>query len=301
LNGGSRSLIGSIENVKPLANGESFQIGHVFVVDVVDEDDGAAEGPLRLRRISMKHRLAAGQRNPSITGAFSSIIERLMMMSAIAVIASIPAIAQTADLQQKFAAAKQAAAENKQKLRQYQWTETTQITLKGDAKDPSQKLCQYGPDGQVQKTPIGPPPEQPSGGRLKQRVIAKKKAEMTDYMDDVKGLLAMYVPPDAQNMQQAFQAGKVSINPAGGLVNLVFTDYAQPGDRMTLVFNPTIKKIISLSVNTYMGQAKDAVTLQVQMAGLPDGTSYSQQTVLSATAKQLVVTTTNSNYQRLGG
>jgi len=120
-------------------------------------------------------------------------------------------------------------------------------------------------------------------------------------MDDVKAVLAMYVPPDPERMQQAFQAGKVSLNPAGGVVNLIFTDYAQPGDRMTLEFNPAIKKIISLSVNTYMGQAKDAVTLQVQMAPLPDGTSYAQQTILNATAKELVVTTTNSNYQRLGG
>ena len=68
---------------------------------------------------------------------------------------------------------------------------------------------------------------------------------------------------------------------------------------MTLTFDPASKQIISLSVNTYMGQAKDAVTLQVRMASLPDGTSYSQQTVLNASAKQLVVTTTNSNYQKL--
>jgi hypothetical protein len=249
----------------------------------------------------MNLRLAAGQRNRSITCPFSSIMKRLVMMGAVAFIAGIPANAQNADLQQKLAAAKQAAAENKQKLRQYEWTETTQLTLKGDAKPQSQNLCQYGPSGQVQKTPIGPPPQQPSGGRVKQRVIAKKKAEMTDYMDDVKGLLSMYVPPDPQNMEQAFHAGKVSFNPAGGVVNLIFSDYAEPGDRMTLVFNPAIKKIVSLSVNTYMGQAKDAVTLQVQMAGLPDGTSYPQQTILNASAKQLVVTTTNSNYQRLGG
>jgi hypothetical protein len=84
-------------------------------------------------------------------------------------------------------------------------------------------------------------------------------------------------------------------------VKLVFTDYAQPGDRMTLAFDTNAKKIISLNVDTYMGQTKDAVTLQVQMASLPDGTNYAQQTVLNATAKQLVVTTTNSNYQKLGG
>jgi hypothetical protein len=41
------------------------------------------------------------------------------------------------------------------------------------------------------------------------------------------------------------------------------------------------------------------VTLQVQMGSLPDGTNYTEQTVLNATAKKLVVTTTNSNYQKL--
>jgi hypothetical protein len=226
--------------------------------------------------------------------------KRTMLIAALALIVSVPAIAQMGDLQEKLAAVKQSAAENKQKLHQYQWTETTQLTLKGDPKPATQKLCQYGPDGQVQKTPIGPPPEQPSGGRVKQRIIEKKKAEMVDYMDDVKAVLAMYVPPDPQKMQQAFQAGKVSLNPAGGVVNLIFKDYAMPGDQMTLAFETATKKIVSLNVNTYMGQAKDAVTLQVQMANLPDGTNYAQQTILNATAKELVVTTTNSNYQRLG-
>jgi hypothetical protein len=196
-------------------------------------------------------------------------------------------------------AVQQAAAANKQKLLQYQWIETTQVTLNGDAKPPSQSLCRYGPDGQVQKTALGPPPAPPSGGRLKQRVIEKKKAEIQDYMQDVKGVIAFYVPPDPQKMQQALQSGKVSLNPAGGIVNVVFTDYAQPGDRMTISFDTAAKKIASLNVNTYMGQAKDVVTLQVQMASLPDGTNYSQQTILNATAKKIVANTTSSNYEKL--
>jgi hypothetical protein len=70
---------------------------------------------------------------------------------------------------------------------------------------------------------------------------------------------------------------------------------------MTLTFDTGTKKITGLSINTYMGQEKDAVTLNVQMGSLPDGTNYVQQTVLNATAKKLVVTTTNSNYQKLTG
>lgn len=223
----------------------------------------------------------------------------LMIGGGIVLLTIAPAIAQNSELQGKLAAVKQNAAENKQRLQQYQWTETTQVTLKGDAKPPSTNLCRYGPDGQVQKTPIGSAPEEPSGGRMKQRVIAKKKEEMQDYMGDVKGLLSQYVPPDPQKMQQAFQAGNVSLSPGPSAVDLIFTNYAQPGDRMALTFDTAAKKITSLNIDTYMGETKDKVTLQVQMGSLPDGTNYTQQTVLNATAKKLVVTTTNSNYQKL--
>jgi hypothetical protein len=249
----------------------------------------------------MNRTFAMSNGTRAFTRTAVTLRKRVIVIGAIALAASVAALAQNGALQEKLAAVKQAAADNKQQLRQYQWTETTQLTLKGDPKPVTENLCQYGPDGQVQKTPIGAPPQQPSGGRMKQRIVEKKKAEMKDYMVDVKGLLSMYVPPDSQRMQQAFQAGKVSFNPAGGLMNLIFTDYAQPGDRMTLTFDPATKKITSLNVNTYMGEAKDAVTLQVQMASLPGGPNYAQQTILNASAKQLVVTTTNSNYQKLGG
>lgn len=248
----------------------------------------------------MNRSLTITQGKRSAIGTVVPICKRLIMIGAVATVAAIPALAQSPELQQKLAAVKQVIAINKQSLQTYQWTETTQLTLDGDPKPPTQNLCQYGPGGQVQKTPIGPPPPPPSGGRLKQRVIEKKKEEMQQYMTEVKGLLSMYVPPDGQKMEQAYQSGNASLSPQGGLTNLIFRNYAQPGDQMTLTFDPAAVKVISLSVNTYMGQEKDAVTLQVQMAGLPDGTNYVQQTVLNATAKKLVVTTTSSNYQKMG-
>jgi hypothetical protein len=228
-------------------------------------------------------------------------IKGLMIIGVVAFGGSVAATAQNSDLQQKFAAVKQSAAENRQKLHQYQWVETTELMLKGEAKPPRQSLCHYGPDGTVQKTAMGLPPEAPSGGRLKRHMVEKKTEEMQGYMGEVKSLLAMYVPPDPEKMQQAYREGKLSFNPAGGAMNLIFTDYAQPGDRMTLSFDTATKKITGLHVNTYMGEAKDAVTLQVLMASLPDATSYAQQTVLDATAKKLKVSTTNSDYQKVVG
>ena len=218
----------------------------------------------------------------------------MLLIAALLLASTVPAIAQAnGDLQQKLAAVKQSAAENQQKLHKYQWTETTQLNLKGDDKPPSQSMCQYGPDGKVQKIPMSAPPPPPSGGRLKQRVVEKKKGEMKDYMGQVKTLLAMYVPPDSQRMQQAFQNDRAFPTGTGGIV---FKDYAQPGDQMTITFDPASKKISTVNVNTYMDDPKDIVTLAVQFATLPDGTNYVQKSVLDATAKQLQVTTTNANY-----
>ena len=223
------------------------------------------------------------------------------MIGGVALAVGFPVAAQDSAAQDRLAMVKQAVAANAQKLHQYQWIETTQLTLNGDARPATQNSCQYSPDGTVQKTLIGPPPQAPSGGPMKRRIIERKQAEMKEYMGQVKGLLAMYLPPDPQKMEQVKQAGNLSVNPVPGALNLIFSNYAQAGDKMTLTFDTTAKKVSSITINTYLGDPQSVVTLQVQMASLPDGTNYSQQTVLNATAKGLVVTTTNANYQKLGG
>ena len=122
----------------------------------------------------------------SATGTVIPTCQRLMIVGGFALLTALSAFPQNAKLQEKLAAVKQAVAENKQRLLQFQWTETTQLTLKGNQKPPTQTSCRYGADGQVQKTPIGPAPQQPSGGRMKQKIVEKKKEEMKDYMQDVR-------------------------------------------------------------------------------------------------------------------
>jgi hypothetical protein len=238
-------------------------------------------------------------RNP-LRRTLSSTLLALSVLLA-GVVFARPANAQNQELQDKVTIAKQTIAANQQKLHQYQWIETVQLTLKGDPKPPKQSLCKYAYDGSISKTPIGSPPPPPSGGRLKKRIIEKKTEEMQDYMGQVKGLLGMYVPPDPQKMGQAFAAGNASLNPGPQGTAIVFRNYAQPGDQMSLFFDSAAAKVTSLNVNTYMDNPQDTVTLTVRMSSLPDGTNFAQQTFLDATAKKLRVTTTNSDYQRIGG
>jgi hypothetical protein len=224
-----------------------------------------------------------------------------IIMGVTALSAAPALLAQDNAAQERLSAVKQAMAANAQQLRKYQWIETTQVTLNGEEKPATQNSCQYGPDGQIQKTPLGPPPQPPTGGPLMKRIIEKKQAEMKQYMGEVKSLLALYLPPDPQKMQQSKQSGNLSINPAPNTLNLIFKNYVQPRDQLTLSFDTAAKKISSVNINTFMGDTQDAVTLEVRMASLPDGTNYAQQTILTATAKNLLVVTTSSNYQIPGG
>jgi hypothetical protein len=57
-------------------------------------------------------------------------------------------------VQEKVVALKQSLAQNHAALKQYGWTETTEISLKGEVKKREQKECHYGPDGKVVKTSI---------------------------------------------------------------------------------------------------------------------------------------------------
>jgi hypothetical protein len=203
-------------------------------------------------------------------------------------------------LQEKVAALKQALGQNKMALKQYTWVETQQMILKGDVKSTQMFQCQYGPDGKVQKSAIGPPqppPEQKRG--MRGRVVEKKKGEMKDYMQQVATLIKFYVPPSRAQIQNSFQAGKASIQPQGGLVTLVFRDYAVPGDSMSVTIDGASNKIRSFVVNTYLDDPSQVVTLNAVFQSLPDGTNYVAQTVLDATAKQIQIRTTSANFNKL--
>ena len=69
---------------------------------------------------------------------------------------------------------------------------------------------------------------------------------------------------------------------------------------MTLDFRMETKKLAALKVASFLEDSTQQVALDVQFATLPDGTNYPATTVLDAPAKSLRVTTTNSNYQKLG-
>jgi hypothetical protein len=228
------------------------------------------------------------------------MFRRTLSLSALAAAAALAQQAAPVKeaLQQRLSEVKQSIAQNQARLRQYAWTETTEISLKGEEKKRTQAACQYGPDGKVQKTAIGAAPPPPSRRGIKGKVVTKKIDEMKDYMDRVGSLVRRYVPPDPQAMQAAFQAGKATLNPASG--ELVFSDYAKPGDKVTLSVEAATKKLRSFAVATYLDEPKDTVTLNARFSSLADGTNFLEESVLDASAKAIQITTSNFGYRKAG-
>lgn len=217
---------------------------------------------------------------------------------ALGLIVVAPAAAQ--DLQQRLAAAKQAAALNQQALRSYSWLEKTELSLKGEVKNTKVDMCRYGPDGKVQKTPVvQPAPAQKKRG-LRGKIVANKTEEMKEELEAAVALVQQYLPPSPDMMQVVMNAGTASLSQAGpGRLSLKFPGYAKANDALSLTFDSTVKSLQLIDVNTWLDEPENAVTLKVTMAALPDGTSHPGNVVLAIPKRKLEVRITKSNYQKL--
>jgi preprotein translocase subunit YajC len=210
-----------------------------------------------------------------------------------------PAMAQNPQLQERLGEIKQASAANKQALAHYTWQEQQTISLKGEVKKTQLFQVTIGPDGQQQKTELdSSPAPQPSGRRVKQRIVEKKTEEYQQYGQQIADLAKQYTQPDPQKLQQAYQQGNVSLQSGGGEgeVTLVIKNYIKPNDSVKLVFNRQAKALQSMQVNTYLNDPSDAVTISAQLAKLPDGTNHVATTQINGVSKQLTVANQNSNY-----
>jgi hypothetical protein len=213
------------------------------------------------------------------------------------------AIAQNPQLQERLAEVKQSAAQNKQALAHYSWQEQETIAIKGDVKDTKMYQVHLGPDGKPQKVEMENLPAS-SGGRqhgLKHDIKEKKGEEYKEYGQQIGALAQQYAQPDPERLQQAFQQGNVMLGSGGapGEVKMVISNYVKPNDKVTLIFNQQAKAIQSMQIQSYLSDPKDAVTIASQYSQLPDGTNHVSTMQVNGVSKNLLVTTQNSNYQKM--
>ncbi len=184
----------------------------------------------------------------------------------------------------------------------------TELSVKGEVKNTKIESNQYGPDGKVQKTELSEPQEQQQqqsrrrrpGGRIKKAVVAKKTGEMQEEMQSAAALVQSYVPPASEKIQAVVAAGGVSVSPSpDGKTTIRLENYEKDGDALTLTLETESLSLLAMSVETWLEEPDNRVTLNVQFQTLSDGTSYAATTVLAIPEAEIEVRIESSNYQKL--
>lgn len=215
-------------------------------------------------------------------------------------IGCVAAEAQNPQMEEKLMAIHQAQVANKQKLAQYTWQETESISIKGDVKDTKIYQVQVL-NGQQQKNLVSDQKAQSDGreGRLKERIIERKTEEYEQYGQQISELAKQYTTPDPDRLLQAKQQGNLSIQPGNGTVSLVIKNFVKPDDQVTITVSEQTHAPVSVQVNSYLNDPKDAVIINAQFAQLPDGTNHVASTLINGVSKELTVNEVNSNYQQM--
>ena len=190
---------------------------------------------------------------------------------------------------------------NAQALKAFAYQQRMQLQLKGETKKVTLNQMTYDMNGNPQKTLLSeqPPADaQPSGGRLKQRVVAKKTGEFKDMMQEIAALVKSYteLPPEqlqASLKQATFSPGEGDM---AGAVQIQMHNVNQQGDSLTIWIDRTAMLFRrAVIATTYEG---NPVTTIANYSMLPSGQVYMAQAVLTYPKKEVVVEIDNLNYQR---
>jgi len=210
------------------------------------------------------------------------------------------AIAQQPSGEDRVAALKASLASSATTLRQFEWIETTTVSLKGEQKAPTQERCYYGADGKLQKVPVAAPAPEKKKGGLRGKIAENKKEELSDYMKEAVALVKSYLPPDPSKIDAVKSAGRLSVSPQpGNKVRLTLATYLKPADSLTLEMNLADNTLATAGVASTMDSDKAPVSLVVNFAKLDNGAVYEAKTVLDAKGKELRVTIEKSGYRKM--
>ena len=193
-------------------------------------------------------------------------------------------------------------AENSKKLKQYTYTQKTQVYFKGELR--TTKMSQVHFDTTTGEKVVVPmdmddaaqQPEQGRGGRLRERIVEKKRDEMKEYVERLVGLMHQYLPPNPDRIKAAIPRAQMTPPAGGGDAKIALSDYLKPGDTVTFSMNPQAKKLDQIAINSSLDS--DPVSFIVDFARLADDTNYPSMTNIKSEAKGLEIRVSTSDYHK---
>lgn len=204
-----------------------------------------------------------------------------------------------AEVKETVSIIKNKLTESKEKLKKYEWIETTTTFVKGEEKSKKQSQCYYGVDGKLVKVETGATTKAKKGG-IGAKIAANKKEDMADYIKKSIEKIQTYLPPDPEKIQQLYAAGKTTLHvlEPGKKIKLDFLDYNQTGDMLSVTVDKARQIIQAIDVNTYIDDKDDKVIFNIKYNTLPDKTQYPETTSLQADKKKVKIVIGNSGYKK---
>jgi len=189
------------------------------------------------------------------------------------------------------------AKQNAAALKMYTWKMRVEVSLKGEAKPAKLFQMRFDADGKLQKTSLtqAAPPSQPQRG-LKGRIVAKKTAEMKDYVEDLAELCKGYLTPSPA-LLQAFFSRVMTAQAPGGWVQLYATDVIAKGDKLVYEIDPKTQAIHRVLFTATLDEDPVDGTVEFATVG-GGGPNYAARTTVNAPGKKLTGKIENFEYAR---
>jgi len=228
-------------------------------------------------------------------------LNKLLLL--ILLVSSAFANGQTNELKENVEVIKKKLVESKEKIKKYEWIETITVFIDGEQKSVKQNQCYYGVDGKLTKVATGATTPEKKKPGLRGKIVENKKEEMNTYVESAMAKIKTYIPPQAEKIQKVYAGGKVVIHiiEPGKKFKVDFPDYSQAGDMVAITLDKPNKLLLSYSVNTFVEDAKDPVSLNVVFKTLPDGTSYVDDVTFNSESKKIKIVMQNSGYKASSG
>jgi hypothetical protein len=226
-------------------------------------------------------------------------LHRILLLTGLATLALAPAAqAQTALSSDANMAVQitEARKANDTLMHQYTWNSRTELIENGQIKDTRLELCNYLPDGQLQRSLLNDTGASLPRGFLRRAIAEDERKKLEEFLTGLRSFLDQYTLPSTGKILD-FMTSATTIGPdANGLVEMTGHNVVTPGDTLSIWTNARTRKTQRVLVNGfYKG---DIVTLTGTFNTLASGLNYMAFAEVTVPAKNMTLQVQNFDYQR---
>jgi hypothetical protein len=179
-------------------------------------------------------------------------------------------------------------------MRQYSWNSRTELIEKGEVKDTHIDMVGYGPDGQLQRTPLNDQGASLPGGFLRRAIAEKERKKMEEYLTGLRSLLDQYTLPTAGKVLDFINQATTTGPDASGMILMTGNSVVFPGDTISLWTNATTRHTQKVEVTTfYQG---DVAMVTATFNTLYSGMNYMAYAEVKIPARELRVQVQNVDF-----